>query len=49
MLGGFKLKRDLKSWVELVDGIYAVSTTLLLVSLPEIIQEIIVNNKNHMC
>lgn len=48
MLGGFKLKRDLKSWVELVDGIYAVSITLLLVSLPEILQAVIVNNKNHM-
>lgn len=38
MLGGLKFKRDPSSWLGLVDGIYSVSMTLLIVSLPSTVK-----------
>ena len=35
MLGGLKLKRDLSTWLGLIDGVYSVAMTLLITSLPE--------------
>jgi len=40
MLGGLKVKKDPDSWLGLIDGIYSVSMTLLIVEAPTIILKV---------
>ena len=44
MLGGLKIKRDLSTWLGLVDGIYSISLTLLVIAFPETIRQFISGN-----
>ena len=48
MLGGLKLKRDLSSWLGLVDGVYSISLTLLVIAFPETIRQFMSGNKSGM-
>jgi hypothetical protein len=43
MIGGFKVKKDPDSWLGLIDGIYSVSMTLLIVESPSIILKLFNN------
>ena len=45
MLGGLKFKKDPESWLGLVDGIYGVSMTLLIVSTPSVIKGMVTESK----
>jgi hypothetical protein len=40
MLGGLKVKKDPESWLGLIDGIYSVSMTLLIVESPSLILKV---------
>lgn len=47
VLGGFRFKKDPESWLGLVDGIYAVSMTILIVSTPTVIKGMFAQSKSY--
>jgi hypothetical protein len=45
MLGGLKLNRDSSAWLGLIDGIYAVSITLMITTSPSTLNQFMVLNR----